>query len=293
VSPGQLIFQIDVKVWHLVVNVVDGVAALTIKMIEKDIGGCKCLDWAREPNAMPYSWLCVLDEDKYISRRVEHIGHAWRLLRNKTPGNMFAKILDSKDFKGPSFKLIGKDESMRKGAAWDGFKNYGITVLKTFAKDVELVVPAGGDIFDYVDALVRHYLKDEKLDESAILDILAERFEENDDNAAVSNILDSKECAEGFGEEELKVLNSWKANRVKMAKANKVAREKIASAKTEYCKKYNDKEKKTHKVKLRGLVSDGTRLYGKIHDAGTLTSADALNHLPPGSTAQRSTLENR
>ena len=106
-----------------------------------------------------------------------------------------------------------------------------------FVKDADLVVKAGGDIYDHVDTLIRFHLKDEKLAEINFLDILSERFEENDDNAAVTNILDSKECAEGFGEDELKVLNSWKANRVKAHAANKTAREKLKTAKADYTKK--------------------------------------------------------
>ena len=42
----------------------------------------------------------------------------------------FVKALDAKDFVGPCLKLIGKEESLQKAAAWKGFENYDIAVFE-------------------------------------------------------------------------------------------------------------------------------------------------------------------
>ena len=73
-----------------------------------------------------------------------------------------------------------------------------------------LEMSPGSDLFDYCEALCRYQLRDQNVDELGIIDILAERFEERQDDEVVKDILGTKECAEGFGEEEVKVLDNWK-----------------------------------------------------------------------------------
>ena len=55
-----------------------------------------------------------------------------------------------------------------------------------------LELPSDADEFDYVEALCRQYLKDEKLDEKEFIDIFAIRFEERKDEEVTKNLLDSK-----------------------------------------------------------------------------------------------------
>lgn len=156
-----------------------------------------------------------------------------------------------------------------------------------------LEMSPGSDLFDYCEALCRYQLRDQNVDELGIIDILAERFEERQDDEVVKDILGTKECAEGFGEEEVKVLDNWKKNREKIKKDNLSFREKLSDKRKIYAIKSNDASKKSYKTKMRGLISDGSRAYGKILAAGTLQEWEALNYLPPGSTVQRSVLDNR
>ena len=109
----------------------------------------------------------------------------------------------------------------------------------------------------------------------------------------VKDISGTKECAEGFGEEEVKVLENWKKNREKFKEDNVVFREKLSDKRKTYACKSNDAAKKSYKVKMRGVISDGSRAYGKILAAGSLQEWEALNYLPPCSTAHSSLLENR
>ena len=164
-------------------------------------------------------------------------------------------------------------------------------------RGLALPPPPGSDLFDYVDVMCRHHPKDQKVSEVERIDILTEslteRFEERADDDIVKDIWGTKECAEGFGEEELKVLENWKSNREKIKKDHSVSKGKLIEKRKTYAAKTNDAAKKGYKTKMRGLVSDGTRIYGKILSSGSLQEWETLHYLPPGSSVQRSVLDNR
>ena len=104
--------------------------------------------------------------------------------------------------------------------------------------------PPGSDLFDHVDVLCRHHLKDQKVSEVELIEILAARFEERQDDDVVKDILGTKECAEGFGEEELKVLENWKSNREKNKKDHSVSSGKLVAKRKDHAAKINDVAKK-------------------------------------------------
>ena len=292
VSPGQVLQHKDSKRFHLVTNMVDGKAALSLNLVKKTINGISLLTWQQGPGLMPYSWVCVLRDDAYITYRISHVGHAWRILYPQLCGGL-VKSVPPKDFNGPYIKMDSGALTLHTGAAYKAYNKFGIAAMKGFANDAGVEMPPVSDLFDYVDVMCRHHLKDQKVSEVELIDILANRFEERADDDIVKDILGTKECAEGFGEEELKVLENWKSNREKIKKDNAVSRGKLNEKRKVYAAKTNDAAKKSYKTKMRGLVSDGSRIYGKILSSGSLQEWEALHYLPPGSTVQRSVLDNR
>ena len=112
--------------------------------------------------------------------------------------------------------LVGKPITLLVGAALNAYNNIGIVQLRTYAREALLEMDPGADVFDFVEALMTHYLKGiNAVSELDFIDILARRFEEKLDDDAATHLLSSKDCEDGFGEDEIKVLDAWNASRAK------------------------------------------------------------------------------
>ena len=73
-----------------------------------------------------------------------------------------------------------------------------------------------------------HHLKGiNAVSELKCIDRLAMRFEEKHDDDAAKNLLSSKDCEDGFGEEEIKVLGAWRAARTTAKIDNSSSRKKL------------------------------------------------------------------
>ena len=140
VSPGQVLQHKDSKTYHLVTNMVDGKAALSINLVKKTINGITLLTWQQGPGLMPYSWVCVLRDDAYVTYRISHVGHAWRILYPQLCGGL-VKSVAAKDFKGPYIKLDSGALTLHTGAAFKAYNKMGIAAMKGFAKDEGIEMP--------------------------------------------------------------------------------------------------------------------------------------------------------
>lgn len=134
IAPGRVIQHKESKTFHLVVNMVDSKAALTLTLVKNTVNGIQLLTWQQGAALMPYSWACVLDEDAYVTYRVTHVCHAWRIIYPQLCGG-FVKSLSAKDFTGPYIKMESGALSLHVGAAFNAYNKFGLSVMKGFAKD--------------------------------------------------------------------------------------------------------------------------------------------------------------
>ena len=92
------------------------------------------------------------------------------------------------------------------------------------------------------------------------------------------------------------MLNGWKQNKKKRAEGKKDYRKKLGEHRDRVAR---DLLKRTglkagqRDKRLRGLVSDGTRILGKRVEADLLSEGDALLYLPPDSLVSKSKSDNR
>ena len=105
-----------------------------------------------------------------------------------------------------------------------------------------------------------------------------------------------KELEDSFGEDDVKLLNGWKANRKKQMDGKKDYKRKLGIARDSFA---NDVLKKAGLKKgqkdrrLRGLVSDGSRILAKRVEADDMSEGQALLFLPPDSSVSHSRSDNR
>ena len=226
---GEVVYSTRDKGWHLVVNMVDGLSSLTLLMSEQNVSGYKVLTPCIGPNGMPYSWLCVFDDTDFHTHRIAHSGHAFRLLHDRLEGASHKTPIPAKDVAAPYIMLVGTPITLHVGDSLNAYNNIGIAQLRTYSREALLEMDSGADVFDFVEALMTHHLKGiNAVSELDFIDILATRFEEKLDDDAAKHLPSSKDCEDGFGEEEIKVLDALQTSRAKAKTENSSSKKKLA-----------------------------------------------------------------
>ena len=94
----------------------------------------------------------------------------------------------------------------------------------------------------------------------------------------------------------MKLLNGWKANKQKRKLGRKEYQRKLGDERdkvaSEVLKKAGLKKGAKDK-RLRGLVTDGTRILAKRVEADAMAEVEALLYLPPDASVSKSRTDNR
>lgn len=154
----------------------------------------------------------------------------------------------------------------------------------------ELGAYEGETFFDRLKFLLASILPAD-VDAAQLSDILGLRVEDGGD--AFIDVLESEECRDAFGVDEIKQLDDYLDSMKKAARQD--YKHKLHGFRTAEAKKKAD----AHNAKpgsakaFRKTIKDGTREYPSVVAANELDEATALLYLPPESSVQKNTRENR
>ena len=140
---------------------VDDLSALTLLLTEQNVLGYTALRPCIGPNGMHYSWMCIFDDKDFHTHRNSHTGHAFRLHQDRLKETPHKKPIPVKDPPpSPCIMIVGKPITLHDGASMNAYNNNGIAQLSTYSREALLEMDLGADVFDSVEALRTHHLKD-------------------------------------------------------------------------------------------------------------------------------------
>ena len=181
-----------------------------------------------------------------------------------------------------------KPIALLEASARQAFLPMNQSALKDLAQ-LLAVKTCGTDTFDIVKTLVEKFVPKAAPEEiAAILELRCA-----DSPETYAEVLESAECQDAFGEDELKELERFQESRQKPARKEfeaKLNRFRHAVSTAAWKRQSSASGAATAEKKL---ISAGTRLYPKVAAANELSDVDALSFLPPGSTARKSSQDNR
>ena len=114
--------------------------------------------------------------------------------------------------------------------------------------------------------------------------------------ASPGELLANDVVTEAFGEDEVKMLNSWKAAQGEKKEDKASYTKKNSDFKTGVAERAQERigvKKGKPDKRLRGLVKDGTRAYGPAIEANILSEKDATAIMPPDGSVKKSPVDNR
>ena len=274
IHPGQLVFRKVDSTWHLVVRLLENTSALTLRFEEVMLEGLRVVRRVRNKD-LRFDRICVLNVNQYETWHFTLLGHGWRLLQ---PLLGKSKPIWPKEFTGPVYRLDGAAMSLEKGCAWAGCPNVAFSTLKVLLEDKGKKLPVHAGDYKAVEMFITTHLKDELRDEAHLLDLLDLRFSEEGESHshALIDVLESKEAADAFGEQEVAMLESWKKCRAERARKSKTYKERLSERRLNYSKTVSKSTKAAMSKSIRGKVTLGTRVYPTFIDQGTMTDVDAL-----------------
>ena len=214
----------------------------------------------------PYEWGFVDDTNDWEAQRIHWRGDAWRIMTRGTASSSSSSSSSSapppsaSSWATSGALAVRSDKAsttLLRAAAFEAFKGMGMQALLDLAALHDVSIATGADEFDTA-------------------------FSKSD------------EVRDGFGDQDLKHLDSFNEDRRKNTNPNYAKKCEAFRASTLASMKAKSKPLTARASKaFAGKVSDGTRLYPKIQAARTLTIAEAHVFCPEGATISTSGLDNR
>jgi hypothetical protein len=282
---------------YIVLANVENVGVLALNVVMYQHMGRTLYKPVSQCDDTPYAWLVVTDLSQWEGSQVQHVGHAWKVLTDSiasgSSSSSAAAAPPAGAFSPCSMLLTGAWMSLMAGAAYEGFMAIGVATLIVLADDHDIPLPANRSLFNVLKAILSHYLTG--WTEADIISLIEKRLTGTSDGDPIFDVLNSAEVYDAFGEEEIKILNSWKKDQTTKSMQQSTLQKDVSDRCESIAKDFLAKKlgKKPVDPKLRGLVSLGTRLYPHVVEANQLSEHDALNFLPPDSKVYKSNQDNR